>query len=398
MDIQTLKHNLRETVDSLMDELMELSQGLHDNPETALEETRSSQAIAELLERHDFDVERGIGDLPTAFRGTGKSDEGSTFAFIAEYDALPELGHACGHNLIAAASAGAAIATARILKAASIPGSVVLMGTPAEERGGGKVILVDRGCFDDIDFALMVHPSSQSRVDDISLASTRLVLTYRGVGAHAAAAPWEGANALEAVIQTFNLINAWRCQLRSHARINGIITKGGTAVNIIPDLAEASFGIRAGNRPYLEELVEKVKSCASAASAAMGVEVSVERMGRGYDAISNNPVITELMAANYGSLGEALVPLDPNAGLGSTDMGNVTQKLPSAHCYVKVKEGITPHTVEFAEACVGENARRAIAVAAKAMAMTALDLLLDPELQARAKERFLAAQADRANA
>ena len=235
---------------------------------------------------------------------------------------------------------------------------------------------------------MMVHPSTHTRVDDSSLASTRLILRYSGRPAHAAAAPWSGANALEATIQTFNLVNAWRCQLREPSRINGIILKGGTAVNIIPESAEAQFGVRAANRAYLEELVDRVRACAVAAAQGMGVSVDIERVGKGYDAIMNNPVLKGLMAANFALAGEEVIPMSKGAGLGSTDMGDVTQSLPGLHCYVKVAEGIEAHTPGFAAACVGGPAERAIAAGAKAMAMTVLDLLAQPGLVRQARDAF----------
>jgi len=370
-------------------ELNGLSRFLHENPETAFNERKASEKLCALMEEKGFSVEKGIGGLETAFKAASRHGTGSpVFAFIAEYDALPEIGHACGHNLIAAMSAGAAVAVDKVLEEAGLNGTVVLMGTPAEEKGGGKVTLVEAGSFDGIDCALMVHPSAQTKVEDRTLASTRLVLKYSGKSAHAAASPWNGANALEAVIQTFNQVNAWRCQLRDFARINGIITSGGTVVNIIPEYAEASFGIRAADREYLEELVEKVRRCANNAASSMGVSVDIARMGRGYDAIMNNPVLCDLMAANFSQAGEEVVPRREDAGLASTDMGNVTQCLPSAHCYVKIRSGIEQHTVEFAQACVGPDAEKALAAGAKAMGMTALDLFSDPSLLTEVRAAF----------
>ena len=382
------KRRVNEIVDEVKVELGSLGDYLHANPETSMNEYKACAEICRIMESHGFETTRGIGNLETAFKAVSAHDGGPVVAFLAEYDALPDLGHACGHNLIAAMSAGAAIAVDRMLKEAALRGTVMLIGTPAEEKGGGKVKLVNEGCFEGIDCAVMVHPASSTRVEDITLASTRLVLTYAGKPAHAAAAPWHGANALEAVIQTFNQVNALRCQLRDLSRINGIITKGGTAVNIIPELAEASFGIRAANRKYLDELVEKVGACARNAAASMGVSVDIVRMGQGYDAMMNNPVMEELMAANFRALGEDVTPYSEKIGLSSSDMGNVTRVLPGAQCYVKVKDDIKPHTAEFSEACVGENAKRALLVGAKAMAMTAIDIFCEPAFLSNMRDAY----------
>jgi metal-dependent amidase/aminoacylase/carboxypeptidase family protein len=235
---------------------------------------------------------------------------------------------------------------------------------------------------------MMVHPSTHTRVEDSSLASTRLVVKYTGKSAHAAASPWSGANALEATIQTFNMINAWRCQLRESSRINGIIVNGGSAVNIIPEYSEANFGIRAASGDYREELVDRVGKCATAAAEGMGVSVGIERIGKGYDAVMNNPVLKGLMANNFSLAGEEVMAMHKGAGLGSTDMGNVTQSLPGVHCYIKVEQGIEPHTIAFAEACVGSSAGKAIAAGAKAMGMTTIDLFSNPGLVGEARIAF----------
>lgn len=388
------KSEVPSVVDAYLPALVELSSYLHDNPETAFNEHKACDRLSSMMEAEGFSVERGTGDLDTAFKATfTRGRTGPAIAMLAEYDALPEIGHGCGHNLIAAMSAGAAIAAKRILEESDLEGSILLVGTPAEERGGGKGLLLSRGCFSGIDCAMMVHPSTHTRVEDSSLASTRLIARYSGKPAHAAASPWSGANALEATIQTFNLINAWRCQLREPSRINGIIVQGGTAVNIIPDFAEAQFGIRAMDRGYLDELVDKVRACANSAAAALGVSVEVERVGKGYDAIRNNPVLAGLMAENFGLVGESVVAMPRGAGLGSTDMGNVTQCLPGLHCYVKVDEGIEPHTAAFAAACGSPSASRAIAAGAKAMGMTAVELMEDPGLAEEARRAFESGQA-----
>ncbi len=388
-DIAAIKSRVESVVDERLEALIDLSDYLHDNPETAFEERKASERITETMRREGFTVERGIGGLETAFKAWSSYGSGKpVIAVLAEYDALPEMGHACGHNLIAAMGVGAAVAANLALRDSGQDGTIVLMGTPAEERGGGKGILISKGCFTTVDCAMMVHPAAYTRVEDSSLASTRVILRYSGKGAHAAASPWSGANALEAVLQTFNLVNAWRCQLRDHSRINGIITNGGTAVNIIPEYAEAQFGIRATDRGYLEELVERVRSCAESAATGMGVTVEFERVGRGYDAIWNNPVLKGVIASNFALIGEDVVAMPRGAGMGSTDMGNVTQVLPGLHCYVKVKEDIEPHTLAFATACVGETAARAIAVGAKALGMTAMDLFNEPGLVEKARTAF----------
>lgn len=388
--IEIAKETIRKAVDEGLRDIVGLSEFLHANPETAFEERRARERIESLARAAGLSVEPGIGGMETAFKAWRSYGTGSpVIAVLAEYDALPELGHACGHNLIAAMSTGAVIACDKALADSGLNGTIVLMGTPAEERGGGKGVLLGKGCFSGLDAAMMLHPAARTRVEDSSLASVRVILRYSGRSAHAAAAPWDGANALEAAIQTFNLVNAWRCQLREPSRINGIITNGGSAVNIIPEFAEAQFAVRAASGGYLDELVEKVRRCAVSAADGMGVSVEFERVGRGYEAISNNPVLRDTMAANLVALGLEISPMPRGAGMGSTDMGNVTQALPGLHCYIGVVEGIEPHTPEFAAACIGEDADRAIAAGAKALGMTAMDLFASPDLVSETRAAFL---------
>lgn len=384
-----IKTSLCEDIESLLPSLVDLGDYLHQNPETAFEEYLASSRLCTILRNEGFDVEQGIGGLETALRARSTGGRnGPVVAVLAEYDALPGLGHACGHNLIAAMSTGAAIAVKHVLDASPLNGTIILMGTPAEEKGGGKGILVSKGCFDGIDCAIMVHPASHTMVADSSLASTRLILRYRGKAAHASTSPWNGANALEAAIQTFNLVNAWRCQLHEPSRINGIITAGGTAINIIPEYAEIQFGVRAACRDYLDELVERVGSCARAAATGMAVTVEIERVGKGYGAIRNNPVLEKCMAENFRIAGETVLEKSGDSGLGSTDMGNVTEFLPGVHCLVKLKPGMEPHTSEFAQACAKPDTARTIAAGAKAMGMTVIDLFANPDLVREARHCF----------
>jgi amidohydrolase len=385
LDIARLKAAASADVDARYPQLADLSRQLHDNPEVAFKERRSSALLVDFLTRNGFNVEKGISRLPTAFRGTYGSGR-PIISFLAEYDALPKLGHACGHNLIATSSVAAALASRKAVD--SLGGSVVVFGTPGEELYGGKVIMADAGTFDDVDVAMITHPGG-NRVVMNTLACVTLHIEFIGRAAHAAAIPEAGVNALEALIQSFNAVNSLRQHIKDRARIHGIITDGGEAANIIPAHAAATFMVRAENDSYLEVLKEKVLNCFIGAGVATSAELKY-RWGEHYAAMISNLALARLFQKNMQSLGHRIPMGDTDRWGGSTDVGNVSRIVPTIQPLVPVgPENILIHTPEFAEVSGRDDALRRLLVAAKAMAMTAIDLLSKPETMEKVKAEFL---------
>ena len=387
IDLERWKARIRTAVDELRDPLLATSHDIHANPELLFKEHRASARLADELERGGLRVARGVGGLATAFRAELDGGEpGPTLAILAEYDALPGIGHACGHNIIASSALGAGLALAR--SGERFPGRVVIIGTPAEEGGGGKILLAQAGVFDDVDAAFMLHPSRSDMVRRSSLASSRIELVFHGKASHAAGAPDLGINALEAVIQTFVGVNARRLQMRADARVHGIITHGGDAVNIIPARASARFSVRARDRAYQRRLVTMLRQAAEAGATSMGARLEWAET-RGYDNTVPNPTIADVMARNMTALGRPVVEPAPNERMGSTDMGDISQILPAIHAYFAiVSESIANHTVEFAVAAASPAGDAAVVDGAATLAMTAADLLAEPALLARAKAEF----------
>ncbi len=384
-DIGILKQRAIQAVDARRDELIRISTTIHANPEVAFQEFQAAALLCDALQAGGFQVARGIAGLDTAFRAERRgSGDGPTIAFLAEYDALPELGHACGHNIMGTAAVGAALALAAVLD--QLPGRVVVIGTPAEEGGGGKVLLVERGVFADVDAAMIVHPSARTMVARGSLASMRLVFEFTGKASHAAAAPEEGINALEAVILTFNNVNALRLHLKPDARVHGIITHGGSAANIIPEYAAAQFSVRAAKQMYARHVLERVTQCAEAGATATGATLKTT-LKMGYAEMIPNLTLAHAFAANWEMLG--ILVNEPRWGepMGSTDMGNVSHAVPAIHPYIYIGD-FAGHTPEFRDAAIAPAAHAGLLQAAKGMAMTAVDLLSDPDLMARVQREF----------
>jgi amidohydrolase len=382
-----MRATVLETVDAAASELIALARRIHATPEVAFQEVQSSHWLCETLERHRFAVQRGVADLPTAFRAeVGGRGAGPAVAFLAEYDALPEIGHACGHNLICTAALGAGIGLAAV--AGQVSGKVVVLGTPAEEGGGGKVLMLQRGAFAGIDAAMMFHPASYTLTTRPSLASWRLKVKFLGRAAHAAATPEEGVNALDALIQMFVNIGLLRQQLREDIRIHGIITYGGAAPNIIPDRAEASFSVRAADGATAAATLERVLNCGRAAATATGATVEFETK-KGYEAMKPSRRLAAAFERHLGALHWPVDALPERQKMGSTDMGDVSQVMPAIHPYLTIGNDIAGHTVEFREAALTERGFQAMLTAAKAMALTGLDVLTDPGVleEARAELR-----------
>lgn len=388
MDTNQLKTAVTREIDRRRDEIIQASLDIHGLPELAFQEHKAVQRLCSWLEDNDFQIDLGIAGLPTAFRATHRGQPyGPTIALLAEYDALAQIGHACGHNIIGTASAAAAIAVGTVMN--GLQGQIVVLGTPAEEGGGGKVIMIERGALDGIDAAMMVHPGTRTKVVARALACVTLDVEFIGKSAHAASRPEDGINALDGLILSYTNINALRQHIRPDGRIHGIITNGGEAPNIIPARAAGRFLVRAEDDVYLDELLEKVLNCFKAGAAASGAKFTYCISEKRYAPMHSNTVLEEAFGANLQSLGVAVQPADATRGFGSTDMGNVSQVVPSIHPTIAIApETVSTHSPEFAAAAASEGGHEGLVAAAKSLAMTAIDLLTSPDLLARAKDEF----------
>ena len=389
--MSALKDAIGRAVDGLADELESLSHRIHANPELGYQEVKAAGWLSDFLTAKGFKVERGVAGVETAFRATIETGEGPTIAILCEYDALPGLGHACGHNVIATSGAGAGAALAAVR--GELPkGRIQVIGTPAEEGGGGKMKLIEGGVFKDVDCAMMIHGLDRTVLHGDLLGIVRVNFDFTGKAAHASADPWEGVNSLDAVIQTFNAISALRQQVRPDVRIHGIITNGGQAPNIIPEAASATFYVRAATLDYMWEVYKKVVACAEGAARATGAQLRTVQMPTVYEPMKRNETLLGAFKANLERLGATPEPPDPNR-LGSSDIGNVSQVIPAIQPYIKIAEaGMPIHSRAFAEAAVKPMARQGLVTAAKTMAMTTADLLGDPALVRRAKDEFAASK------
>ena len=387
-------------IESARPELVELAKDIHAHPELNYQEFYSANLLASFLEQQGIEVERGVGQVETAFRATlrGGAGDGPTVAILAEYDALPEIGHGCGHNLIAMAAMGAGLGVKA--NQDSLPGRVVVIGTPAEEGGGGKIRLLEAGVFDDVDVVLSSHPSSNRTMiprdvpmdESWSLAMVGYRYIYHGRAAHAAAAPEAGINALNAVIHLFTGIDALRQHLRDDVRIHGIITDGGKAPNVVPEYAAANFMLRSRDRQYLSDVVvEKVRQAAEGASSISGARLEVEEFYPLYENVRPNSVLASAFRANAEAVGMNVdEPLPGRPGSGaSTDFGNVSQTIPAFELrYAVSQQPVPSHSREMCETAVTGFAFSSAIAVAKALTLTASDLLCDPELLPAARADF----------
>lgn len=384
-----MKERVESLVESLKDEFIDLNQYIYENPELGYEEFKSSKAHMDLLKNHGFEVEENYLEIKTAFRGEYDSKKpGPTIGYIAEYDALPGIGHGCGHNILGTTSTGAGIVLSKLVD--EIGGKVVVLGTPAEETSGAKVEMAEKGAFNDLDIALIVHPLAKFMKSGSSLAMDAIEFTFKGKTAHAAAAPEKGINALDACIATFNAINALREHMISSSRIHGIIKEGGKAANIVPDLAVAQFYVRTVSKTYLKELSEKVKDCARAGALTAGAELEIRNFEASYDNLVTNNNLQELFVKNLNLVGVDNIE-EAEDSSGSTDVGNVSQVCPSIHPYFAIcEEGvdIPTHTVKFAQATITEVAIQNMLKTISALVLTGIDVILSEELLKSIKEEF----------
>lgn len=388
MEVRKLKEQAGNAVDSVTNELVELSREIQSHPETAYEEFQAASWITDVLERHGFEVQRGLAGVETAFvaRLAGKA-AGPRVALVAEYDALAGVGHGCGHNLIAAGAVGAALGLKALMP--ELEGVLEVFGTPAEEctsEPGGKVRLIEAGAFDGVDACVMFHPWASTQLVGSDLAVAALDISFKGKAAHAAADPWRGANALDGVLLTYTNINALRQHVKSDVRIHGIVTHGGDAANVVPDKASARFAVRSADKHYLEEVVARVEDCARGAALATGTQVVVERLITLENTLPNS-VLTGIVRANLEAQG---IEFEDGVFLpGSTDFGNLSQRVPAFWFMLKThRAGINWHSPEVADESVSDFAHSAMIQGAKVLAMSCLDLFLSPDLVRRAREEF----------
>ena len=389
----SLKNQVIAHIDEQREALEVVMERMYHEPEIGYQEHQASQWLCHLLEQAGYEVHRGIEELDTAFVGYMPGLEpGPRIAILAEYDALPGIGHGCGHNLIAASSIGAALGLAPLMR--QLAGEVIIVGSPAEEGAvddaGGKIALLEKGIFKDVTAAMMVHPSTRTSLGGVSNARVALEMTFHGRTAHAAGAPHEGINALDAAIQTYNSWNALRQHVKPDVRIHGIITEGGQAPNVVPDLSQIRLYVRAQDARYLKEVEEKVRLCAEGAAMATGARVEFRYTARPYDNMLNNQPLGQIFADNLSHLGLQVEP-SQGASAGSTDMGNVSQAVPSIHPYVAIAPThVNGHSREFGAATLSEQGRKAMLNAAKGLAMTTLDLLTNPDLVTQVQMAFAA--------
>jgi len=389
-EVDEIKQLVCDEVDRIADTLISASHAIHENPELNFEEHFAHEVLTGILEDEGLDPIRGAYDLETAFEAS-VGDKGSTIAVLCEYDALPDIGHACGHNIIATAGLGAGLAAATV--AERMGGALRILGTPAEEGGGGKVFMADRGAFNDVDAAMMVHPASGDLVRMNTIAIQRLHVAYQGKAAHAAAAPHRGHNALDAAVLGYQNVAALRQHIKPDERIHGIFIESGAKPNIVPERSSMEWYVRSKNAKSLEPLKKRVLNCLEAGGHATSCSMSHDWIDPYYADMVDNETICTLYSANASNIGRTL--LEPDAELkvvGSTDMGNVSYLVPSIHPMIAVAPYGTPiHTPDFATHAKSESGDKAVIDGAKIMAMTIVDLWANKTTMDAAQSEFATA-------
>lgn len=382
------KKKIKQIISELRPELQKLSEYIYEHPELGHEEVKSSKAHVELLEKHGFQVEYPYLGIETAFRAvyTGEK-EGPSIAYLSEYDALPGIGHGCGHNLLGATDTGSGIVLSKLVN--DIGGTVVVLGTPAEETNGDKVTMADADTFNDIDVAFCTHPSDGYYASGTSMAMEAIDFRFYGKTAHAAASPFEGKNALDACINFFNNVSSLRQQIHPTARVHGVIKDGGEAANVIPDYTRAEFYVRAMDMPYLNELKEKVIRCAEAGALAADCRMEWGHYEASYKNLITNETLSSLYNEKMQELGIDMITEERDS-MGSMDMGNVSQVVPAINPYFEITNGkaVSAHTTEFRDCTLTEEAYQAMEKTIEALTLTATELITDPEKLAQVKEEF----------
>ena len=389
-DHQQIHEQVSERIDALADELIGVSHAIHANPELAFEEHFACETLAKSLEGHGLETKTDVYTLPTAFEtNIHSSQAGPVLAILAEYDALPGIGHACGHNIIATSALGATLGLQAV--AEHLPGTVRLLGTPAEEKGGGKELMARAGAFDDVDAAMMIHPAGVNIASMPCICVAEVEVIYHGKAAHASAMPHKGVNALDGLLLAYQAISNLRQHIRATERIHGIISEGGAAPNIVPDKTTGQFYVRAANEKDLKKLKPRVQACFEAGATGSGCEVEVNWAGVDYLDLNTNWPLANQFQHHAQALGREFVPFEDAVkfGAGSTDMGNVSYRVPSIHPMLAVAPpNVVIHNPEFERWAGSEKGDLAVLDGAKAMACTAVDYLLSPALQQEAKNAY----------
>lgn len=385
----TVHSAIESELAELAPRLREISAFLHQNPELSMREFRAAELLAGTLADAGFTVRRGVADLDTAFVASAGGPADPRVGLLMEYDALPELGHACGHNLIAAASLGAAIALRR-----AVPpevGSVVAIGTPAEESGAGKAVMADAGAFDGLAAAMMFHPGVTNWTGPILTAAAAVTIVFHGKAAHPTGDPRHGVDALAALIQTFNGVGA--IPTSGFDNIYGIIREGGSAPNIICDRAVGQFMVRGASTGDVDWLLDRLLQTAHGAATATGAELSVTTVLPRYDHLRRNPALEQEFERHAVRLGVVQEAAPAGLALGSSDIGNVSVKVPTIHPFLRINDaGESDHTPAFCAAAGSDAAQEVMLTAAEALACTAAEVLLNPEFAQRCKDDFAVAR------
>ena len=382
-----LLQNLSKKYDEIFKDLKELNEYIYKNPELGRKEFKACEAHKNILKKYGFKVTDNYIGIETAYLAEYSSEkEGPKIAYLAEYDALPEVGHGCGHNILGTVSVGAGILLKDFVN--EFGGTVFVYGTPAEETFGAKVDMAEAGCFDNIDAVMLSHPTGKSHErSGTSQAMEALQFTFKGKTAHAAGDPYNGINALDGVIQFFNSVNALRQQTKDSARIHGIISNGGEAANIIPDLAVANFYVREATTKEMVKLSERVKNCAKGAALATGTELKIENYEYTFKHLVTNETLSDIYVKNLNLQGIENVPVSEPSG--SSDCGDVSHHCPTIHSYFPISKcELTGHSIDFAKASISEEAYKGMKEAVLALTMTGKDILSDKELLKKIKDEF----------
>lgn len=375
-----MREEIIKLIESKEDEYYNLSRYIWENPELGNKEYKAVEALTKNLKSEGFEIENKTADLETAFTAIYKGNKtGPTIALLAEYDALPELGHGCGHNLICVAAVLAAVSLKKAVD--KYGGKILVIGTPAEETDGGKVVMVDKGVFNSVDIAMMIHPAQAYESSGSSMAMEAIQFDFYGKPAHGAASPHKGVNALDALVNMYVAISTLRQQLTTDVRIHGIVSKGGDAANIIPEHTQAQYYVRAKKKETLREVIEKVKNCAHGAALVTGCKVEISNYEASYDDMVTNKALSDLYDKNLVEIGVAPEEIYKGLDHGSLDIGNVSHVVPAIHPYTKICDAsIAGHTKEFRDAAGSKESFTLFLRGIKALALTGYDLLSNPEL------------------
>lgn len=368
------KEKAQIKIEEIKDELFEISNYIFNNPEYNFEEYKAHKKLTQYLRDNHFQVMDEVAGLKTAFKAVyqGKR-EGYNIGLFCEYDAVPGKGHCCGHNLMAVMGVGAGIALQDIVD--EIGGTISVFGTPAEEGGGGKIIMLNHGAFDELDAALLLHPANETVVNDKSYSKTDVTIEFFGKESHAATYPENGISALTPLLQVFNIVDSLRHEIDGKGYILGVIENGGKDPILTPDYTKAHFTIRSFDKEIKQQLLDRFLVICHHVAAISHTSFKYNIKGLPYETIKNNPFIEQLLSENFTKLGEVVTTRDKVLGIGCTDMGNVTQVIPGLQSYVKLDSGLMAHSEGVALASSDDRGKKTILVGAKAMAMTAIDLL-----------------------